>query len=66
LSSRKKNDGIEKNLSDAICFLVTEKSQDLLSLRELDVAAFMVLLDYIMEQQEKEKKEYSKMKNKKR
>lgn len=65
LSSKKKDvGGLEENLANAICFVVLEKGYDLNRLLNLDVSSFMVLLDFIMEQQEEEKKQMSKMKSK--
>lgn len=51
-----KRKGFDDCVSDAICFMVTEQKYDLGRLRKLDVASFMVLLDYLEEQGKKLKK----------
>ena len=54
--SSKKQVGFDESIAEAICFMVTEKSYDLKRLRELDIASFMVLLEYLEEQGKKTSK----------
>lgn len=57
LAVRQKNPKIfRQSLADAMCFIVTNTSVSLAELRELDVASFMVLLNYINRQLEAQNK----------
>jgi len=55
---------LAESLSDAIAFVVLEKSYDLKRLRKLDVASFMVLLQFVEKQAQVQKKAMAKAKSK--
>ena len=53
---------MEKGMVDAICFIVLEKSYPLHYLRKLDVASFLILLEFVEKQAQQQQKALAKAK----
>ena len=63
LSAQRSRNVFEESMANAICFVVLEKSIPLHFVREMDVASFMVLLDFIEEQNKEMEKKMKKSKS---